>query len=117
MPANMFVQLASDTVNSAANMSQQNCVVVMLLSVLFTQFLQYNYDWPGDYGNNNWDQPFHRLHPVCNGFSVVTVNSGVFDRLALTLTNRWTMKVLLPVGEPKADTFYMALKANRTPSG
>jgi hypothetical protein len=99
MPANMFVQLASDSVNSVANVLQQNCVMSVLLRVLLAEFLQYHYDWTRDYGDNYWDQPFHVLHPVRDGFSVIPVDFGIFDRLALTLTNCRTMEVFLSVGE------------------
>jgi hypothetical protein len=39
MPANMLVQLASDSVNSVADVLQQNCVMSVLLRVLLAEFL------------------------------------------------------------------------------
>jgi hypothetical protein len=52
------------------------------------------------------------LHPIRHRLSVVAIYLGLLNGLALTLPNGWTMKILLPVGEPQTDALYMALETN-----
>jgi hypothetical protein len=52
------------------------------------------------------------LHPIRHRLSVVAIYLGLLNSLALALPNRRTVKVLLSVGEPQTDAFYMALETN-----
>lgn len=51
-------------------------------------------------------------HPIRHRLGIIAINPSLLHGLLLTLTDSWTMKVLLTVSKPKPNGFYMAFKAD-----